>query len=411
MTLSQEFQPIGQDHPQLLGFLKRAREEDPVFFWEEQGIWVVTNYDDVDTVMSDADHFTAEGNLGVMNEGYCDEAREILSTGIDWINVPQINDTEGKTHARLRTVMQEILSPKRVRDMEPKIKRNVSALIDKFVDRKSCEFVQEFSYPLPVQVIFDLIGFESTDHDLEKLQLWSDDMFRLWLAPLTAEEQVVCARHAVQFQEYIRTLLNERRQSPRDDLLTGFALELAGNNARVSEDEVILMFPMNIIGAGHETTKAALTNALYHMLHVPERWQAIIDDPDTIPNTVEETLRFDGSVLAWYRTVKDGVTLGGKELRPGDKVMAILGSANHDESKFDNPSDFCPMRAKRPKQMTFSTGRHFCLGAPLARLEMQIALEELSIRLPGLRLKKDQPLRYMESVATRVITELHLEWD
>ncbi len=411
MTLSQEFKPIGQDHASLLSFLEEARAQEPVFFWEEQGIWVVTNYDDVDTVMTDAAHFTAEGNLGVMNEGYCEEARQILSKGIDWINVPQINDTEGKTHTRLRTVMQEILSPKRVREMQPKIERNVTALIDQFVDKKHCEFVDEFSYPLPVQVIFDLIGFESTDHDLKKLQLWSDDMFRLWLTPLTKQEQITCAQHAVQFQTYIRELLEERRRAPQNDLLTDFARELAGENARVSEDEVILMFPMNIIGAGHETTKAALTNALYHMLRKPERWQAIVDDPSTIPNAVEETLRFDGSVFAWYRTVRDGVALGGKELKPGDKVMAVLGSANHDETKFNEPGDFCPMRPKRPKQMTFSTGRHFCLGAPLARLELQIALEELSQRLPGLRLKKEQPIPYMESVATRVITELHLEWD
>lgn len=411
MSLSQEFQPIGQDHASLHSYLKRVRDEEPVFFWEDQGIWVVTNYEDVDEVLSDGSHFTAEGNLSVMNQGYCQEARDILSKGIDWINVPQVNDTEGETHMRLRTVMQEILSPVHVREMQPKIKRNVTALIDEFVNRKSCEFVSEFSYPLPVKVIFDLIGFDAEEHDLEKLQLWSDDMFRLWLAPLTEDEQIVCARHAVQFQDYIRGLLRDRRESPRDDLLTSFAKELQGDDPRISEDEVILMFPMNIIGAGHETTKAALTNAIYHLLSVPQRWQGIIDDPSTIPNVVEETLRFDGSVFAWYRTVKQSVSLSGKDLKPGDKVMAVLGSANHDDTKFDAPADFCPMRDKRPKQMTFSTGRHFCVGAPLARLEMQLALEELSQRLPGLRLKAGQPLHYMESVATRVITELQLEWD
>ncbi len=411
MSISQEFCPIGQDYTDLHRFLEKARTEEPVFYWEQQGIWVITRYDDVTEVLTDAENFTNEGNLSVMNSGYCEEATRILATGIDWTKVPQINDMEGERHARVRSVVQNILSPARLREMEPRIRQNVAELIDRFVDDKKCEFVSQFCYPLPVRVIFDLIGFDEKEHDLAQLQIWSDNMFRLWLVPLSEEEQIECATHAVQFQEYIRNLLADRRRNPRNDLLTDFARELDQEDARVSEDEVIIMFPMNLIGAGHETTKAALSNAVYHMLSTPEWWQAIVDDPSTIPGAVEESLRFDGSVLAWYRTVLKKTTLGGKALNPGDKVMAVLGSANHDADVFDRAEEFCPARSRHPKQLTFSTGRHFCLGAPLARLEMQFALEELSSRLPGLRLSPGQPIKYMDSVATRVIEALQLEWD
>lgn len=411
MSISEEFQPIGRTHDALLSLLKKARAEEPVFFWEEHGIWVATRYEDVERVMSDADCFSCEGNLGAMNDSYIAEAREILSSGVDWLKVPQVNGAEGDTHARLRNVMQTIFAPARIKRMEAAVRKNVVELIAAFENDKTCEFVQKFAYPLPVKVIFDIIGFNADEHDLQKLALWSDDTFRLWLVPLSPEEQVTCAGHAIQFQEYIRRLLDDRRASPRDDLLTEFANELDREGSRVSEEEVIMMFPMNIIGAGHETTKAALTNAVYHMLREPDRWRAIVDAPASIPDAVEESLRFDGSVFAWYRTVAKETSLGGRTLKSGDKVMGVFASANHDEAMFDDAASFCPARSKQPKQLTFSTGRHFCLGAPLARLEMKIALEELSQRLPNLRLAPEYEVDYMASVATRVLNTLDLVWD
>lgn len=410
MGTSEHFQPIGQHHEALLGMLEKARQEESVFFWEDHGIWVATHYDDVNRVMSDAECFSCEGNLGALNDSYCAQAREILSSGVDWLTIPQVNGAEGNTHARLRKVLLSILTPGRVRHMESSVRANVVSLIEAFQADGRCEFVSQFAYPLPVKVIFDIIGFTAEEHDLQQLALWSDDTFRLWLVPLSAEEQVTCARHAVQFQQYIRDLLDDRRQSPRDDLLTEFARELDRKDSRVSEEEVVMMFPMNLIGAGHETTKAALTNAVYHLLSKPERWRSIVDDPDTIPDVVEESLRFDGSVFAWFRTVIRETTLGGKSIKAGDKIMGVFGSANHDEAKFDKPHEFCPGRPRNPKQMTFSTGRHFCIGAPLARLEMKVALEELSTRLKHVRLAPEYELDYMASLATRVLNTLDLEW-
>lgn len=411
MGIAQKFQPIGASHEALYTFLKEARSVEPVFHWEEQDVWVVTRYQDCQKVLSDGEHFTAEGNLEVLNGEYCPEAKQILSGSVDWITTPQLNGTEGERHTRLRGVMQKILTPQRFREMEPLVRANVTRLIDSFIADGHCDLVSQFSYPLPVFVIFDIIGFKADEEDLPQLQKWSDDTFRLWLVPLSPEEQVTCARHAVQFQDYMRGKIADRRANPRNDLLTQFVKELDAGDPKLSEDELIIMFPMNLIGAGHETTKSAIGNAMYHLLAEPSRWAEVLQNPSLIPSIIDETLRWDGSVFAWYRTVTKEVEIGGKTLPVGARVIAALGSANHDEAKFDQPEQFCPARHNKPAHLTFSFGRHFCLGAPLARMELQIAIEEIARRLPNLRLKPGQDIVYEASVATRTLKQLELEWD
>lgn len=411
MQLAAAFDPVGAAFEPLHAFLRQARDQAPVFHWAAHDVWIVTRYDDVQQVLGDAEHFTVEGNLGVMNNRYCPSAQAILATGIDWLQVPQVNGVEGEAHSRLRKVMQSILTPQRFREMEPRIRAEVATLIDRFQSRGACEFVSEFAYPLPVAVIFAIIGFRIDEEDLAQLQQWSDDTFRLWLAPMTDAEQIACARNAVAFQAYIKRKIADRRRQPRDDLLTDFVGAVDAGDGRLSEDELTLLFPMNLIGAGHETTKSALGNAVYHLLAEPARWQAIVDDPAGIPAAIEETLRWDGSVFGWYRVVKAPVELAGVQLPAGAKVMALMGSANHDERRFEAADRFCPARAAKPGHLTFSYGRHFCLGAPLARLEMRIALEQLTARLPGLRLAPGQDFGLDPSAATRGFSQLHLCWD
>ncbi|WP_281783688.1 cytochrome P450 [Sinimarinibacterium flocculans] len=414
MAFSPSFNPVGKQYEDLYRELAVVRRDTPIFYWEAHGCWVVTRYEDITAVLNDKDHFTVEGILGVMNNNYCPEANEILSRGIDFIRTPQVNGVEGADHARLRGIMQAILTPARFRQMEPFVRKNVIHLIDTFAADGHCDFVPQFAYPLPVRVIFDVIGFKVEEENLAQLQEWSDDYFRMWLAPLTPEEQVRCAKHIVEFQNYTRAKLADRRRAPRDDLMTDFVRQLDAGQSKVTEDEVVIMFPMNFIGAGHETTKSALTNALYQLLREPSRWQAIIDDPDSIPAVVEECLRMDTSVPAWYRIVKEDVELSGQKLPKGARVIMMLAAANHDEARFDEPERFCPARSQsgqRSGHLTFSYGRHFCMGAPLARLEMRVALEELSARLKNLQLRPGQSFEYEPNVATRVLKSLQLQWD
>jgi cytochrome P450 len=410
MNAAVKFNPVGLSFGDLYHLLQRMRRDEPVFYWSEQDCWIFNRYDDITAILKDR-RFSNEGSLEIMNSSYCPAAKEILSRGINWNETVQVNGAEGETHTRLRAVMQRILTPHRFKAMEPTVRQMVTKLIDGFVGNGHCDIATEFCWPLPVEVIFDVIGFKSEEEDLKQLQTWSDDMFRLWLVPMSEEEQIRCARHAVQFQEYIRLKIADRRKNPRQDLLTEFVRQLDSGEARITEDELVLIFPMNLIGAGHETTKAQLGNAIYQLLLQPARWQGIVAKPSTIPEVIEECMRLDGSVVAWYRTTTEAVYIAGKHLPKNAKVVMMFGAGNHDEGKYSDAESFCPTRGVRNGHLTFSAERHFCLGAPLARMEMRIALEEMSKRLPKLRLAPEQNVEYDASFATRSIKSLKLHWD
>ncbi len=410
MGATAQFNPVGLSFADLYAEFRRLREASPAYYWAEHDCWVFSRYEDIVAILKDR-RFSNEGSLEVMNNSYCPAAREILGQGINWNTTLQVNGAEGETHARLRSVIQSILTPRRFQAMEPTIRRMVIRLLDSFAARGHCDLASEFCYPLPVEVIFDVIGFRREEEDLAQLQTWSDDMFRLWLTPMTDDEQVRCAEHSLQFQRYIRAKIADRRRNPREDLLTDFVRRLDDGNSKISEDELVLLFPMNLIGAGHETTKAQLANTIYQLLVEPGRWRDVVAHPETIANVVEEGLRLDGSVVAWYRTTVEPVEVAGATLPKGAKVIMLFGAANHDEAKFSDPEGYCPARGIRNGHLTFSAERHFCLGAPLARLEMKVGLEEVAKRLPTLRLKPGVPIQYVPAVATRVIQSLPVEWD
>jgi cytochrome P450 len=410
MSVITHFNPIGLSFTDLYALFRRMRQSDPVYHWAEYDCWVFSRYDDIVRILKDR-RFSNEGSLEVMNNSYCPAAKSILGQGINWNDTVQVNGAEGETHTRLRSVMQSILTPQRFRAMEPTIRRMTTGLIDGFIADGRCDLATRFCFPLPVEVIFEVIGFRREEEDLQQLQTWSDDMFRLWLVPMPEEDQIRCSEHAIQFQRYIREKIADRRRNPRDDLLTEFVRKLDDGSSKISEDELVLLFPMNLIGAGHETTKAQLANTIYQLLLEPSRWRDVVARRETIPEVVEEGLRLDGSVVAWYRTTVEPVEIAGVQLPRNAKVIMLFGAANHDESRFADPESYCPTRGIRNGHLTFSAERHFCLGAPLARLEMKVALEELAKRVPSLRLAPGSSIEYVPAVATRVIQSLSVEWD
>ena len=216
MSIGTEFNPIGADFSSVYAQLAKAREQEPVFRSEEFGCWVVTRYDDIISVFEDDDCFTVKGVLGGLNTGYAPEASRILSGGVDWRDIEHIQNSEGDQHMKIRLYLQKILSPIRFRKMEPKIREITNGLIDRFVNDGRCEFVSQFCYPLPIYTVFRLVGFHEDEEDMEQLQRWSDNTFRMWLEPMEADEQARCAQDAVDFQQYMRDKMEERRRSPRD---------------------------------------------------------------------------------------------------------------------------------------------------------------------------------------------------
>jgi cytochrome P450 len=406
-----EFEPAGASFEEVYGFLAEAREKAPIFYSEKHGGWIVTRYDDV-VQIARSNHFTVENALQAAQGGaYCAEAARILGTGVDWNRTAHVQSGDGPDHARFRRAIMGVISPKRLREMQPVVDGLVDRLIDGFIARGRCEYVSEFAYPLAMLTTLNLIGFNEAEDDMSLFPRWIDDTFRLLLASLTDEEQVAAAANAVAFQNYVRAKIVARRENPGNDLLSEILAELSTGRANLTEDELVIMFTHSFVGAGHETTKLALTNTIYHLLEKRERWESLLAHPDRVSDFVEEALRFDPPLLAWFRYCVEDSEIGGQLIRKGDKVAMMLGSANHDAAKYGDSEQYCPFRGEAVPHMTFNTGKHFCAGAPLARMELNAALAHLSRRMPSLRLKPDQEISYAPNFGNRVITALQLEWD
>ncbi len=411
-TQAVDFEPAGASYEALYDFLANIRREQPIFFSQKHNGWILTRYEDIATVVKNTTAFTVENALqGAQNGQYCPEAVKILQTGVDWNVTRHIQTDDGPDHTRFRRALMGVITPKRIREMTPVVRDLVNTLIDKFIARGSCEYVSEFAYPLAMMTTLNLIGFSEAEDDMSKFPVWIDDTFRMLLASLNEAEQIRAATHAVEFQNYIRAKIADRKANPKDDLLSEILRDLSGGRANLTEDELVIMFTHSFVGAGHETTKLALTNSIFHLLDHRERWEDLLAKPDKVSDFVEECLRYDAPLLAWYRYCAEDCEVGGHMIRKGDKVVIMYGSANHDPEKFSDAESFCPFRAEKTPHLTFNMGKHFCVGAPLARLELNTALELLSARIPGLRLKPGQEIAYAPNFGNRVIPQLYLEWD
>jgi len=407
MTIAEEFNPVGTPFEEVYASLRRARAEQPVFYSERLQAWMVTRYDDI-RAMLDNPVFTVEGTLSGFN--YEPETEAILSSGINWNSTAHIAGAEGEEHERLKKILLPILNPRRLRSLEPMVREIAGELIDRFGDRGHCEFMAEFAYLLPILTVFRFIGFNPDEDDLDQMAVWSGNTFKIWLTPMEAAEQKQCALDAIEYQAYIRARIHDRRRNPREDLMTEMVRAMDRGEIAISEDELVLMYIFTFIGAGHETTMAQLGNTVYQLLKERERWEYLREHPEHVDDVVEETIRYDGSVIGWYRRVAEDTEFLGHGMKQGEFVVMAFGSGNHDECQFANPEDYCPVRENRQRPLTFSQGRHFCLGAPLARLEVKVALQELAGRLPALALVPDRAIAMVPSVATRVIERLELRW-
>lgn len=411
MDEPRDFEPAGASFEDVYDFLAETRETSPIFFSQKHQGWMVTRYDHVAQVLK-SPNFTVENILqAAQNGAYCPEAARILGNGVDWNLTRHVQSDDSPEHARFRRAIMGVINPKRLREMEGVVLGLVDQLIDAFIDRGHCEYVGEFAYQLSMLTTLNLIGFKDGEDDMSRFPLWVDDTFRLLLAQLTEDEQIAAAKNAVEFQDYIRAKIVARRESPQDDLLSDILRDLSTGASSFTEDELVIMFTHSFVGAGHETTKLALTNSVFHLLDQRARWELLVADPSKVSGFAEESLRYDPPLLAWFRYCTADTQVGDETIKAGDKVMIMLGSANHDAAKFSDSENFCPFRPEKTANMTFSAGKHFCIGAPLARIELNTALKRLAERIPSLRLKPDQEIAYAPSFGNRAITSLQLEWD
>lgn len=391
---------------QLEAVMKRARTDSPVFHLDDIDFWAVTKFDDIKTVLGDKDRFSAEITLQPLRP----VAPEVIALFQERAFTPRptLSNNENENHARVRRVAQAAFSPRRNKKLEPYIRKLVNDAIDSFEADKRADFIAQLVYELPALVLFKLLGIPESD--VQKIKMWADSRLVLSFGKPGIEEQLVAAGHMADYWDYCLELVQQRIKSPQDDLPSDM-LEMRAGDDSILEIQDINNVVFGLLLAGHETTTNMSANAILSLLQNRQSWDAIVADNSLIPNAVEECLRFRPSVVAWRRLAKTDVELSGVKIPQGDRVLCFLPSGNRDEDHVDNGESLDIYRKDARGHISFGFGRHFCLGAPLARFELVVILEELAMRLPGMRLAEGQDLMPVETVQFRGPQELWVEWD
>jgi cytochrome P450 len=298
-----------------------------------------------------------------------------LGPGIDAATSKHMLSADPPDHTRLRRLVSGAFTVRRIEALRPRIEEITDELLATMAGRDRVDLIDALAFPLPIQVICELLGVPSADRD----------SFRAWTTVVVtgsaAGAELPAAMHAM--ASYIRELIAERRARPGDDLLSGLiGARDAGD--RLSEDELSSMVFLLLI-AGHETTVNLIGNGVHLLLSDRDRWDRLRADPALLPSAIEEFLRFEGPVeTSTYRFAVEDLEIGGAAIRAGDSVLVSLLAADRDEDRFPEPDELRLDRAQNP-HLAFGHGIHYCLGAPLARLEAQIAFGKLLARFPGLR--------------------------
>jgi cytochrome P450 len=406
-SIGTEFNPLAPDQvADPFSFYARAQQEEPLFFSAMFNTWVATRYDDISAILRDTEHFSSVGIIGPVTE-YTPEVQAILDTAIPPFANALVN-LDAPQHTRIRANVNKLFSARRVASFEPRIREIANRLVDLFIGAGHADLIAAFNYPLPAMVIFNLIGV--SEEDLWQVKRWSDDLAELLFVPLPPERQAECARSLVNYQRYIVDLVEQRRAAPQDDLASDLAQAIDRGEADLSIPELVELL-LNLVFAGHETTASLLGTSLRHLLTEGHYWRAIQEDPQLIRSVVEEAIRFDGPSIGFFRIVAKSIEFNGVMLPSGARVFVLFSSANHDAAMFAEPEAFNPHRENVGRHLGFGGGIHYCIGAPLARLEMRIALETLSARLPSLRLAPNHQTIYKPSLTIRSLAQLMVEWD
>jgi cytochrome P450 len=356
------------------------RDHHPVYWNERWRGWVLSRYEDVYGALHSST-MLADRITPYFFERIPEAERqrfaftyEVLHSFVVFVDPPR--------HTHLRRIFSRAFTPKSVVTMKGVVERLVKEFLDGWEGRSSIDLVSEFAYPFPANVIATIIGVPR--EDLHRFHGWADALTTLLLAGVGEDQRLErCQDALIDFKAYLRGLYDERIGKPRNDMMS-WLMEVQLSDPTLTPDDVLHSCIL-LVNAGHETTQDLICNTLTTLLQEPDQIRLLRENPTLMKTGIEEGLRFNGPLKGTMRVVGEDQELRGQAVRKGDRVLLLLGAANRDPEKFVNPERFDVTRNPNP-HLSFSHGIHFCLGAPLARMEMEIGFAELLRRFPKMSL-------------------------
>jgi cytochrome P450 len=375
---------------------RRLQAEDPVHWSEPLGGWVLTRYGDVRAALNDprlsSDRITPFKASGSGQRAGLGELLRLVGLWAVFTDPP--------VHTRLRGLMNLAFTSRVVERLRPRIEELIDELLDRVRGRGGMDVIRDFAYPLPITVIAEMIGVPPRDR--EDFKGWSDELAAfIGSAIATPDKYERAGRAITAMADYFRAMIAARRAHPEDDIMSGLvAAEERGDV--LSEDELVATGIL-LLFAGHETTTNLIGNAVLALLRHADQAALLRAHRELAPSAIEELMRYDGPTQAMVRVAVEDVEMAGKTIKRGDRIFTMINAANRDPAQFTDP-DRVDLRRQHNRHIAFGYGIHFCIGAPLARLEGQLAVPALLRRYPDLALAAEPP--WLPSLVFRGVTSL-----
>ncbi|GAA2134315.1 cytochrome P450 [Actinomadura napierensis] len=377
------------------------RDERPAFFHEPTGQWVVSRYEDVDALLRDRRLGRSYLHVAGHEEFGQEPEAEFLKPFWDLVRAGML-DVEPPTHTRLRRLVSKAFTARMVEGLRPTVRRLAEEAAGALAAEGGGDLIAEVAEPLPVTVIAEMLGVPAADRPL--LRPWSADICGMYELNPPEEAQRTAVRAAVEFSDYLRELARSRRKEPCDDLISALA-QVVDEGDRLTEDELIGTCVL-LLNAGHEATVNATGNGWWTLFRNPGELERLRRDGSLVPTAVEELMRYDTPAPMFERWVLEDITVAGVDIPRGAEVALQFASANRDPEVFADPDRLDLARDPNP-HITFGLGIHYCLGAPLARIELAESLAALLRLAPDLRLVSEP--EWKPGFVLRGLQALHVE--
>ncbi|AQA19635.1 hypothetical protein BST95_16730 [Halioglobus japonicus] len=391
-------------------FYKVVREQAPVYQLPETNIFFLSRWEDIRTVNRDTATFSNDFQDVLQGPDPSDEVKAIYASG--YAQPPTLLTLDPPEHKMYRSLINKVFSAKRVETMRPYMEKVVDELLDDMLEKGECDFVHDFATPLPVYVIADQLGVPR--EDLRRIKTWSDAFASRLGGMADEQQQLEDARLIVEWQHYMADIINQRRATPQDDMISDLANNMIKHpdGERLMTMEELLSMIEQLLVAGNETTTSSLAGGLLSLIQLQDQMQLLLDDPGLIDNAVEEMLRMESPSAGLWRLVTTDTAIRGVSIPKGSLLMLRYAAANRDEVVFEQPDQMDVCRKNADEHIAFGYGIHFCPGAFLGRKEMQVAFQKILERMDNIQLAPGKnDLMHSPNMVLRGLKELHITYD